>query len=68
MVIDFSWLTLCLQKNAQKFEKKFAPLNFHKKNETDADFPANEFGRLGRVIYSTETHVNNLDAKMIQSS
>ena len=55
IVIDFSWLTLCLQRNAQKFEKKFAPLNFHKRNESDADFAAIEFGRRGRVIYRTET-------------
>ena len=54
IVIDLTWLTLCLQKNAQKFEKKFAPLNFHKRNETDADFAAIEFGRRRRVIYRTE--------------
>ena len=61
----------------RNLRKKFAPLNFHKRNETDADFEAIEFGRCGHVIYRTETDVNNLklkfihpnlDAKMIQSS
>ena len=55
IVIDFSWLTLYLQKNAQKFEKKFAPLNFHERNETDADFAAIEFGR--RNTYTGVGHL-----------
>ena len=67
IVIDLSWLTLHLQQNAQKFEKKFAPLNFLKRSETDADFVAIEFGRRGRVIFRTETHINNLKVKINSS-
>ena len=51
----------------RNLRKKFAPLNFHKRNETDADFAAIEFGRRGRVIYRTETHVNNLKPKFNSS-
>ena len=64
VIIDFSWLT-CLQKNAQKFEKKLASLNFHKRKETDADFATIEFGRRGTLF--TETHVNNLKLKFNSS-
>ena len=67
IVVDFSWLTLHLQQNAQKFEKKFAPLNFLKRSETDADFAAIEFGRRGCVIFRTETHINNLKVKINSS-
>ena len=51
----------------RNLRKKFAPLNFHKRNETDADFEAIEFGRCGHVIYRTETDVNNLKLKFNSS-
>ena len=44
---------------------KFAPLN--ERNETAADFAATEFGRRRRVIFKTETHVNNLKLKFNSS-
>ena len=44
---------------------KFAPLN--ERNETAADLAAIEFSRCGRVIYRTETHVNNLKLKFNSS-
>ena len=41
-----------------------SPLNFHNRNKTDTDFEPIKFGRHGRVIYTTETHVNNPQAQV----